>query len=142
MDLSIHVRCCLQMWEQKLQRLQNITWSNMLLINHGHNGQKGHTCHIKFHLVSWEIVFIKLVKVVCKNRPSKICGWQPLKKLKWYGLPKQTISLHFKFFKDCLPQILLGPFLNTLTQVIICISKSAIKTLATSYWCFHLLGYV
>ena len=24
---------------------------------------------------------------------------------------------HFKFFKDCLPQILLGPFLNTLTQI-------------------------
>ena len=23
---------------------------------------------------------------------------------------------HFKFFKDCLPQILLGPFLNTLTD--------------------------
>ena len=23
----------------------------------------------------------------------------------------------FKFFKDCLPQILLGPFLNTLTQI-------------------------
>ena len=25
---------------------------------------------------------------------------------------------HFKFFKGCLPQILLGPFLNTLTQMI------------------------
>ena len=24
---------------------------------------------------------------------------------------------HFKFFKGCLPQILLGPFLNTLTQI-------------------------
>ena len=24
---------------------------------------------------------------------------------------------HFKFFKDCLPQILLGPFLNTLFQI-------------------------
>ena len=24
----------------------------------------------------------------------------------------------FKFFKDCLPQIFLGPFLNTLTQII------------------------
>ena len=23
----------------------------------------------------------------------------------------------FKFFKDCLPQILLGPFLNTWTQI-------------------------
>ena len=24
---------------------------------------------------------------------------------------------HFKFFKGCLPQILLGPFLNTLTDL-------------------------
>ena len=24
---------------------------------------------------------------------------------------------HFKFFKGCLPQILLGPFLNTLTKL-------------------------
>ena len=32
---------------------------------------------------------------VFKNGPSKICGRQPL-----------------KFFKGCLPQILLGPLLN------------------------------
>ena len=32
---------------------------------------------------------------------------------------------HFKFFKGCLPQILLGPFLNTLTQAIIISSKLA-----------------
>ena len=25
---------------------------------------------------------------------------------------------HFKFFKDCLPQILLGPFLKTLTHIV------------------------
>ena len=25
---------------------------------------------------------------------------------------------HFKFFKGCLPQILLGPFLNTLNQIL------------------------
>ena len=29
---------------------------------------------------------------VFKNRPSKICGRRPLKKLKWSGLPRQTIS--------------------------------------------------
>ena len=40
--------------------------------------------------VSWVKVF--------KNGPSKICGRQPL-----------------KVFKGYLPQILLGPFLNTLT---------------------------
>ena len=27
---------------------------------------------------------------------------------------------HFKFFKDCLPQILLGPFLNTLSNIALC----------------------
>ena len=27
-------------------------------------------------------------------------------------------SYHFKFFKGCLPQTLLGPFLNTLNQMI------------------------
>ena len=36
---------------------------------------------------------------------KKICGKQPLKNLKGYGL-------HFKIFKGSLPQILLGPFLN------------------------------
>ena len=45
---------------------------------------------------------------VFKNGPSKICGRQPLKNLKWY---EQTISL-----KDCFPQILLDPFLNTIYQ--------------------------
>ena len=32
---------------------------------------------------------------VLKNGPSKICGRQPLKNLKGYGLLKQTISLQF-----------------------------------------------
>ena len=47
-----------------------------------------------------------------KNRPSNICGRQPLKYLKGYSLLKETISLQF-----FLPQILLGPFLNTLSQM-------------------------
>ena len=29
---------------------------------------------------------------------------------------------HFKFFKDCLPQILLGPFLITLSQSLLYLS--------------------
>ena len=37
------------------------------------------------HCCIWVTVF--------KNGPSKICGRQPLKHFKWYGLPKQTISL-------------------------------------------------
>ena len=46
-----------------------------------------------------------------KNGPNKICGRQPLKNLSdmvCLGRP-----YHFKFFKGCLPQILLGSLLNT-----------------------------
>ena len=42
----------------------------------------------------------------------KTCGRQPLKKLTGYGLLKLTIV-----FKGCLPQILLGPILNTWSQM-------------------------
>ena len=44
-----------------------------------------------------------------QNEPSKIYGRQPLKNLRR--------PYHFKIFKGCLPQILLGPFLNTLTNI-------------------------
>ena len=47
---------------------------------------------------------------VFKTGLSKICGRQPLKNLRGYGL--------FKFFKGCLPHILLGPFLKTLSHFI------------------------
>ena len=36
--------------------------------------------------------WLKWIKVF-KNGPSKICGRQPSKNLKCYGLPKQTKSL-------------------------------------------------
>ena len=52
---------------------------------------------------------------VIKNGPSEIYGRQPLKNLKGYGVLKKTISL--KIFKGYLPQNLLGPFLNTLSQI-------------------------
>ena len=50
---------------------------------------------------------------VFKNGPSKVCGRQGLKNLKWYGL----LTYHLKFFKGCLPQILLGPFLNNFSHI-------------------------
>ena len=56
---------------------------------------------------------------VFMNRPSKICGRQPL--VTWSV--KQTIT--FKFFKGCLPQISLGQFLNTLPLI---------KALIIRYW--------
>ena len=59
-----------------------------------------HPCYI------WDRVF--------ENGQSKICGRQPLKDLKGYRLLQQTIS--FQLFKGCLPQNLLGPFLNTLSH--------------------------
>ena len=43
-----------------------------------------------------------------KNEPSKIFGLQPLK-----------ILNHFKLSKGCLPKILLGPFLNTLSHMMV-----------------------
>ena len=49
----------------------------------------------------------KWVKVL-KNGPSKICGRQPVCLGRAY---------HFKFFKFYLPQVLLSPFLNTLTDI-------------------------
>ena len=49
---------------------------------------------------------------VFKNRPSKTGGRQPLKA---YVL-LEADHTQFQFFKGCLPQILLGLFLNTLAQ--------------------------
>ena len=46
---------------------------------------------------------------VFKNGPRKICGRQPLICL--------CRPYPFRFFKGCLPQMLLGPFLNTLSQM-------------------------
>ena len=46
--------------------------------------------------------------------------WKTAINLKEHGLLKHTISLRlypFKFFKGWLPQILLGPFLNTLSHM-------------------------
>ena len=46
-----------------------------------------------------------------KNGLSKICGRQPLKNL------KDIVCYLFKFSKGCLPKMLLGPFLYTLSQM-------------------------
>ena len=45
--------------------------------------------------------------IVLRNGLGKSCGRQPLKNMERYGL----------LFKSCLPQILLGPFLNTLSYI-------------------------
>ena len=60
---------------------------------------KGFTMSV-FTMMKWDKVF--------ENGPSKICRRQPLKNLKW-----------FKFLECCLPQVLLDPFLNTLSQMLL-----------------------
>ena len=57
---------------------------------------------------------MRFVEDSLKSGPSEICGRQPLKNLKWFCWSR---PYHFKFFKGCLPQISLGTFLNTLSQI-------------------------
>ena len=52
---------------------------------------------------------------VFKNGSIKVCGRQPLKILK--HMVCLSRPYRFKVFKNCLPQILLGPFLNTLSHI-------------------------
>ena len=52
---------------------------------------------------------------VFKNGPSKICGRQPLRN--WRDMICLSKPYPFKFSKGYLPQILLGPFLNTFSQM-------------------------
>ena len=57
---------------------------------------------------------------VFKNGPREICGRQSLKNLKLYGdMVLLSIPYQFKVFEGCLPQILLDPFLNTLSHIIV-----------------------
>ena len=70
---------------------------------------KGHYSnyfHQEMFHYKWDKVF--------KNGPSKTCGRQPLKNLIWFCPSRPYIS---KFLKDRFPQVLLGPFLNTLLQI-------------------------
>ena len=60
-------------------------------------------------LISVILKFGNLKDKVFKNEPSKICGRQPLKNL--------------KFLKDGLPQISLGPFLNNLSHIYLGVLK-------------------
>ena len=62
-----------------------------------------------------EILVIDAVNFFVLSRMDQVksFGRQPLKRPLCLGRP-----YHFKIFKDCLPQILLGPFLNTLTHII------------------------
>ena len=62
---------------------------------------------------------------IFKNGTSKICGRQPFKILKGYGLLLVDYTP-----EDCLPQILLGAFMNTLSHISITIVHLKLKVLA------------
>ena len=51
---------------------------------------------------SFYLTYFKLVKVF-KSRPSKICGTQPLKNLKWYGPFIKYLSWNLVIFRHPLP---------------------------------------
>ena len=68
---------------------------------------------------------------VFKNRPRKTCGRQALNYLKWYDLPKADHT-PFKFFRGCLPQIFLGPFLNILSHMFVRKSRCLVHMLQST----------
>ena len=80
---------------------------------------------------------------VFKNGPSKICGRQPLKK----NSSNMFCLYNFKLFKECLPQIFFGPFLNTFTHMSIVVmaqliySSECSELPAVLYRC-HILMYL
>ena len=74
--------------------------SNTQKVSNWHACNKYHLKRNKYCLAFPMNIWVK----VFKNRQSKIC-----RRLRPY---------HFNFFKDCLPQILLSPLLNNLTDMI------------------------
>ena len=69
---------------------------------------------------------------VFKNGPSKICGRKPVKF--WSDTVCLSRPYHFKFFKGCLPQILLGPFLTYITLEIVHYGSETIAWLGLKIW--------
>ena len=66
--------------------LNLLTFINTIIPVSNSFGQQ-HSCYVNFYgLQEYIDVYFVWVKVF-KNEPSKICGRQPLKNLKWYGLP-------------------------------------------------------
>ena len=90
---------------------------------------------INCHYIRYKHIFIwiqEMLKIlvhiwdkVFKNGTSKICERQPFKILKGYGL---LLADHTP--EDCRPQILLGPFMNTLSHISITIVQLKLKVLA------------
>ena len=57
-------------------------------------------------------------KVLAKQEWTKWILWKTaFKKIEVSDMACLSRPYHFKFFKDCLPQILLGSFLNTLSHI-------------------------
>ena len=76
-----------------------------------------------------EVFFCKLFEIFLNNHSVKYYGRVFQEKSNKIGRPYP-----FKFFKGCLPQILLGPFLNTLSHLIFQMHFSLFNM---SYWGLH-----
>ena len=99
--------------KQLIPKIQYLFLKKNFIINvwHGSKYASAFTTWLSMSMCNY---WWKLVKVF-KNRPSKICGRQLSKNLEWYvyiGRP-----YYFKIIKGCVLQVLLVPFLYTLTQV-------------------------
>ena len=75
---------------------------------------------------------------VFKNGPSEICRRQLLKICS--DMACLNRSYHFKFFKGCLSQISLGPFLNTLSHLIRFLTQVFLLLLKMQLILIHHIG--
>ena len=101
----------------------------------------------KFDVIVTEIpLFLRFFRVdniwviwdkVFKNGLNKICGRQPLKNNEGIWLSRQY---PFKFFKGCLPQILLDSFLNTLPYFFLKLIRLLVMHLLFVKFCPVFLG--
>ena len=91
-----------------IDKIRNVLFNTLIVSHHFLSGT--------IFPVSFELSKYIWVKVF-KNGQSENCGRQPLKNFKGYDPLRQTIII--QIFKGCLPQILLGPFLNTLTYLML-----------------------
>ena len=98
----------------------------------------------KFYLFEYEIISLFILKsnleVFIRNKVVSRYSRMDQVKFVEDSLFEEGIMVslnrpyHFKFFKGCLPQVLLGPFLNTLTHIVIKVSVSILIFLQYFYF--------
>ena len=102
----------------------------------------------KFYLFEYEIISLFIHPVFLKSnlevfiRNKVVSRYSRMDQVKFVedSLFEEGIMVslnrpyHFKFFKGCLPQVLLGPFLNSLTHIVIKVSVSILIFLQYFYF--------